>query len=237
MVGLQIVLFGPWSMAVGASILLSPELLDTITFAPGYIESMQTLRHWADWTPRHVAAAFVLVAWIWFQGAGVWTCAAVVAAAFVVGIVHARSACYAEKDWDAEIFDSAAFNLTRSPRRLQYWVEWAPAHVFTFLVPLGYLFYQYGDVESGMISIVALVFGVLRAWGSFRVDEAIPLGEDDRQSLYIAVESALGMGVTLEGRMIRGVYGTLEVMHEWKDGKDAVGEHEEAVDQENRKDN
>ncbi|KAK0219152.1 hypothetical protein IW262DRAFT_1462780 [Armillaria fumosa] len=108
---LKTLLFLPWCVLVGATILLSPQHLEYAAFFPGYIASPQGIRRFA------------------------------------------------------------------------YWAEVAFPHVmifFAFIVCIGTQHLPLG------ITLAALTVGQsVIAWHDFRYDSKIPVGDDDRQSLYL----------------------------------------------------
>ncbi|PBK68227.1 hypothetical protein ARMSODRAFT_1085529 [Armillaria solidipes] len=108
---LKILLFLPWCVLVGATILLSPRHLEYTAFFPGYIASPQGIRrfsHWAEVAFPHVMIFFAFIV--------------------CVGTQH---------------------------------------------LPLG-------------VTLAALTVGQsIIAWHDFSYDSEIPVGDDDRQSLYL----------------------------------------------------
>ncbi|KAJ3568049.1 hypothetical protein NP233_g5962 [Leucocoprinus birnbaumii] len=110
---LRMVLFLPWCIAVGGSIVLCPSKLDTITFRTGYLEPLfgiHRFAHWADRTFEHI------VIFITFIGFLAW------------------------------------------------------------LSPV-----------IGVLAGCAVGALALNTWSGFRVDPNVPLGEDDKQSVYLSI--------------------------------------------------
>ncbi|OCH88896.1 hypothetical protein OBBRIDRAFT_56947 [Obba rivulosa] len=107
---LRVLLFLPWCVAVGGTILLSPQHLESVVFAPGYAKSPRGLHRFA------------------------------------------------------------------------YWADCAMHHVFIFLACT--ITFCWWNLSYGMILAAGMLARFLYVWHDFRTDESIPLGEDDKQSLY-----------------------------------------------------
>ncbi|KAK0451181.1 uncharacterized protein EV420DRAFT_1561310 [Desarmillaria tabescens] len=108
---LKILLFLPWCVLVGATILLSPRHLEYVAFFPGYIASPQGIRRFAHWADVAIAHVMIFFAFI-----------------VCIGTQH---------------------------------------------LPLG-------------VALAVLTVGQsIVAWHNFSFDSEIPVGDDDRQSLYL----------------------------------------------------
>ncbi|KAK0200572.1 hypothetical protein DFS33DRAFT_168115 [Desarmillaria ectypa] len=108
---LKILLFIPWCVLVGATILLSPRHLEYAAFFPGYVASPQGIRRFAHWADVAIAHVMIFFAFI-----------------VCIGTQH---------------------------------------------LPLG-------------VTLAALTVGQsIVAWHDFSFDSEIPVGDDDRQSLYL----------------------------------------------------
>jgi hypothetical protein len=134
---LKVLLFIPWCLAVGGAILLVPEHMGMITFAPGYVP------------------------------------------------------------------------MRKGVRRLAHWAELGPQHVGIFVCSLGSLLFHMRDAQLTMAVFALLAAGMFRAWGGFRVDRTIPLGEDDMQSVGHVACYVFGGGWALDGIAIRASDGTI----------------------------
>jgi len=94
--------------------------------------------------------------------------------------------------------------------RFSHWAYCAWPHVFSFLACVTYLLRW--RIYIG-VSIAALVVaGSFVAWSDFKVDKSIPLGTDDRQSIFLAVtEGVIDDGYCIEAN---------GVVHTIRDGVD-----------------
>jgi len=110
---LRVSFFLPWCIAVGGSIVLCPDKLDTITFHTGYLEPLSGIHRFAHWVDR-------------------------------------------------------AFE-----------------HIVIFFTFLGFLAWL--NPMTGVLTGCAMVALALNAWYDFRLDPNVPLGKDDRQSIYLSI--------------------------------------------------
>ncbi|KZT67866.1 hypothetical protein DAEQUDRAFT_728641 [Daedalea quercina L-15889] len=82
-------------------------------------------------------------------------------------------------------FNTGYVSYERGPHRFGYWAQCAHQHVVIFLAFLAVGVWwnlRYGTwVVAGMLACAAY------AWHDYKVDLTVPLGEDDRQSLYLAL--------------------------------------------------
>ncbi|KAF9647610.1 hypothetical protein BDM02DRAFT_3270142 [Thelephora ganbajun] len=77
--------------------------------------------------------------------------------------------------------------------RFGYWSENAVPHMCTFLAGLCFLIRWRLDLGFSVLVIVLCLFW--RAWSNFELDKDIPLGGDDRQSIYlVSMMHTLGDG-------------------------------------------
>ena len=77
--------------------------------------------------------------------------------------------------------------------RFGYWAENAIPHMCTFLAGLCFLIWWRPDLGLSTLVVVLCLFR--RAWSHFELDKDVPLGEDDRQTIYlISMELSLGDG-------------------------------------------
>lgn len=147
---LRMLLFLPWCIAVGGSIVLCPKGLDIITFHSGYLEPLSGIyrfAHWADHAFEHI------VIFVCFTG-------------FV------------------------------------FWLS--PA--FGFIVGCG----------MGAM--------VVNAWYDFRVDPGVPLGEDDRQSVYLGLTRFWMTDEFLNLRRVEGGFLLDDRMHVGRRGEELEGD-------------
>ena len=82
-------------------------------------------------------------------------------------------------------FKTGYVSHERGPHRFGYWAQCAHQHVVIFLAFLAACLWW--NLRYGTWAIAAVLAGTAYAWHDFRVDLAIPLGEDERQSLYLAL--------------------------------------------------
>ncbi|GBE87287.1 hypothetical protein BKA93DRAFT_570855 [Sparassis latifolia] len=78
-----------------------------------------------------------------------------------------------------------------SPKGLQrfaHWTDCATHHVFIFLACIIAL--ALWDVALGTAVAGVALARFIYVWSDFRVDASVPLGEDDKQSVYLAVTQA-----------------------------------------------
>lgn len=77
--------------------------------------------------------------------------------------------------------------------RFGYWAENAIPHLCTFLAGLCFLIWWRLDLGFSVLVITLCLFW--RAWSDFQLDEDVPLGEDDRQTIYlVSMVHTLGDG-------------------------------------------
>ena len=67
--------------------------------------------------------------------------------------------------------------------RFGYWAENAIPHLCTFFAGLSFLIWWRLDLGFSVLAIVLCLFW--RAWSNFELDKGIPLGADDRQTIYL----------------------------------------------------
>lgn len=114
-------------------------------------------------------------------------------------------------------FGPGYLNLPNGQRRLAHWAEFASYHVGAFLLALGIGIVYSRSWEVAMIVLVALVFALARAWLTFHVDRSIPLGEDNRQTLYLVAKRVFFGDWEFEGSIIRGMYGRVQRVQVWRE--------------------
>ena len=77
--------------------------------------------------------------------------------------------------------------------RFGYWAENAISHMCTFLAGLCFLIWWRLDLGLPVLVVVLCLFW--KAWSHFELDKDVPLGEDDRQTIYlISMMHTLGDG-------------------------------------------
>ena len=77
--------------------------------------------------------------------------------------------------------------------RFGYWAENAIPHMCTFLAGLCFLVRWRLDFGFSVLVVVLCLFW--RAWSHFELDKDIPLGRDDRQTIYlVSMTHTLGDG-------------------------------------------
>lgn len=77
--------------------------------------------------------------------------------------------------------------------RFGYWAENAVPHICTFLAGLCFLIWWRLDLGFSALAIVLCLFW--RAWFQFKLDKDVPLGADDRQTIYlVSMVHSLGDG-------------------------------------------
>jgi hypothetical protein len=67
--------------------------------------------------------------------------------------------------------------------RFGYWAENAIPHICTFLAGLCFLIWWRLDLGFSVLAIVLCLFW--RAWFHFELEKDVPLGADDRQTIYL----------------------------------------------------
>ncbi|PCH42826.1 hypothetical protein WOLCODRAFT_144225 [Wolfiporia cocos MD-104 SS10] len=110
---LRLLLFLPWCVAVGGTIIVAPRFLEHVAFAPGYIRP------------------------------------------------------------------------DTGTRRFGFWADCGIPHIVIFLATLAAL--AWWDLRDGVAVAAAVAAGFMYAWRDFRPDFSVPLGSDDRQSIYLVV--------------------------------------------------
>jgi hypothetical protein len=77
--------------------------------------------------------------------------------------------------------------------RFGYWAENAIPHMCTFLAGLCFLIRWRLGLGLSALAVVLCLFW--RAWSHFELDKDVPLGEDDRQTIYlVSMAHTLGDG-------------------------------------------
>ena len=69
--------------------------------------------------------------------------------------------------------------------RFGYWAENAILHLCTFIAGLCFLIWWRLNLGFSVLAIVFCLFR--RAWSNFELDKGIPLGADDRQTIYLVI--------------------------------------------------
>jgi len=83
--------------------------------------------------------------------------------------------------------------------RFGYWAENAIPHMYTFLAGLCFLIWWRLDLGFSALLVVLCLFW--RAWSRFELDKDVPLGEDNRQTIYlISMVHTLGGGYRFRNR-------------------------------------
>lgn len=87
-----------------------------------------------------------------------------------------------------ENLESLAFRSGYLPsvsgiRRYSHWAQYGYQHIVAFLTAVGAITWMFPTI--GVMAIGALLAQFCIAWHSFLFDRNIPLGEDDRQTVYI----------------------------------------------------
>ncbi|KIM43049.1 hypothetical protein M413DRAFT_26253 [Hebeloma cylindrosporum] len=87
-----------------------------------------------------------------------------------------------------ENLESVAFRSGYLPsvsgiRRYSHWAQYGYHHIVAFLTALGAITWMFPTI--GVMGMGALLAQFCIAWHSFLFDRNIPLGEDDRQTVYI----------------------------------------------------
>ncbi|KAF7421242.1 hypothetical protein PC9H_011763 [Pleurotus ostreatus] len=70
--------------------------------------------------------------------------------------------------------------------RFAHWSEYAPTHVLSFFVFLGSVVWW--NLPLGLLLFSGVTAQIIMTWSEFAVDPNVPLGEDDKQTLYILAE-------------------------------------------------
>lgn len=86
---------------------------------------------------------------------------------------------------DAVAFKTGYVSHERGPRRFGYWAQCAHQHVVIFLAFLAVC--AWWNMRYGAWAVAAVLAGAVYAWYDFRIDLTVPLGDDQRQSLYLAL--------------------------------------------------
>ncbi|KAF8439736.1 hypothetical protein L210DRAFT_3540179 [Boletus edulis BED1] len=92
-------------------------------------------------------------------------------------------------------------------RRFAHWAECGQQHVMIFLACLVAVLWYNPALGLSLTSIVVSRF--VFVWHAFRVDENIPLGEDDQQSLYLVI---MGLASTDSSYSVSGIRGGQGIM-------------------------
>ncbi|KAG5642742.1 hypothetical protein DXG03_002256 [Asterophora parasitica] len=106
------------------------------------------------------------------------------------------------------IFSTGYNTSVRGIRRFAFWADIAVELVSIFLSLLVVLWCKYPKL--GVMAIGGVVAQTVYAWQGFTIDRRVPLGEDDRQSLYLvwkqySLSNALvGMKQTEQGVLATG---------------------------------
>ncbi|TFY56621.1 hypothetical protein EVJ58_g7527 [Rhodofomes roseus] len=82
-------------------------------------------------------------------------------------------------------FKTGYVSHERGPHRFGYWAECAHQHVVIFLAVLAVG--AWWNLRYGTWVVAAMLARCVYVWHDFHVDLTVPLGEDDRQSLYLAL--------------------------------------------------
>jgi hypothetical protein len=79
-------------------------------------------------------------------------------------------------------------------RRFAYWADSAMQHVFIFLsFVLSFAWWCCGGMRAVAVVALMVAAGLAYAWSDFRVDETIPLGVDDRQTMFKLMVNGLSV--------------------------------------------
>lgn len=146
---LRTVLFLPWCIAVGGSIVLFPKGLDMITFRSGYLEPLS----------------------------GIY--------------------------------------------RFAHWVDHAFEHVMIFVAFTGFIFW-WSPAVGFVVGCAVVAIGV-HAWYDFRLDPSVPLGEDDRQSVYLSLTKFWMTDEFLNLRRVKGGFLLDDQMRVGRKGEELEG--------------
>ncbi|EED79024.1 predicted protein [Postia placenta Mad-698-R] len=85
-------------------------------------------------------------------------------------------------------FTPGYMDSERGTRRFRYWAHCAGPHICIFLAFLAVTFWW--NAFAGAITAGAVAAKAVYVWGDFQFDSSIPLGHDDKQSVYLAVFKA-----------------------------------------------
>lgn len=85
-------------------------------------------------------------------------------------------------------------------RRYAHWAEYGFQHIVAFLTFLGFITWLMPTV--GLLCIGGLMAQFCWAWHTFLLDRNIPLGEDDRQTVYLLATSTWLKDTTVHIRKI-----------------------------------
>ncbi|EPS96066.1 hypothetical protein FOMPIDRAFT_1025542 [Fomitopsis schrenkii] len=86
---------------------------------------------------------------------------------------------------DLVAFKTGYLSYERGPHRFGYWAQCAHQHVVIFLAFLAVC--AWWNMRYGTWAVAAVLAGTVYAWHDFKVDLTVPLGDDQRQSLYLAL--------------------------------------------------
>ena len=86
---------------------------------------------------------------------------------------------------DHVAFKTGYVSHERGPHRFGYWAQCAHQHVVIFLAFLAACLWW--NLRYGTWAVAAVLAGTVYAWHDFKINLAVPLGEDERQSLYLAL--------------------------------------------------
>ena len=89
-------------------------------------------------------------------------------------------------------------------RRYSHWAEYGFQHIAAFFTFLGVLTWM--RPTAGFLCIGGLMAQFCWAWHTFLLDRNIPLGEDDRQTVYLLATSTWLKDTTIKIRKIGDSY-------------------------------
>ncbi|KAF4568519.1 hypothetical protein EYR40_010073 [Pleurotus pulmonarius] len=89
--------------------------------------------------------------------------------------------------------------------RFAHWSEYAATHILSFVVLLGSIVWW--SLPLGILLFSGVTAQIVMTWSEFVVDPNAPLGEDDKQTLYILAEKfVLGGKASMEVKCLGSKY-------------------------------
>lgn len=128
-------------------------------------------------------------------------------------IVVGAAILLAPKSLELVTFGPGYVKSPRGLRRFVHWAECALHHVGAFLFCTVFFLWTVGSSKAAVAVVIVLLSGVGRAWGGFQIDANLPLGEEDRQSIWLVARNACGGGWGVDGMVVKSANGCLAKVH------------------------
>ena len=102
------------------------------------------------------------------------------------------------------IFETGYLEPCKGIYRFAHFAECGMQYSMTFLASLVLFIYEYPNL--GMVITGGLLAQFFHAWQDFQVDRNIPLGNDDRQMIYILATSSWFTGDSVDIQKVEDQY-------------------------------